>query len=35
MIFVPLHVGGVVVADIKEEHGLISTMINGKKKENF
>jgi len=35
MFFVPLHIGGVVVADIKEEHGLVSTMINGKTKENF
>lgn len=35
MIFVPLHIAGVVVADVKEEHGIISTMINGKTKENF
>lgn len=35
MIFVPLHIAGVIVADAKEEHGLISTMINGKTKENF
>lgn len=35
LVFVPLHIAGVVVADAKEEHGLISTMINGKRKENF
>lgn len=35
MIFVPLHIAGVVVADVKEEHGIISTMINGRTKENF
>jgi cytochrome b561 len=35
MIFVPLHIAGVVVADVKEEHGIISTMINGKIKDNF
>lgn len=35
MIFVPLHIAGVVVADAKDEHGIISTMINGKTKENF
>ena len=31
MIWVPLHIAGVVVADVKDENGLISTMINGKK----
>ena len=31
MIFVPLHIAGVVVADARDENGLISTMINGKK----
>jgi cytochrome b561 len=35
MVFVPLHVAGVIIADAKDEHGLISTMINGKTKENF
>ncbi|MCK9472676.1 cytochrome b/b6 domain-containing protein [Sulfurimonas sp.] len=35
MIFVVLHIAGVVFADIKEEHGIISTMINGKTKDNF
>ncbi|MEK6658678.1 MAG: cytochrome b/b6 domain-containing protein, partial [Campylobacterota bacterium] len=35
LIFVPLHIAGVIVADVKEEHGLISSMINGKTKENF
>lgn len=29
--FTPLHVAGVVMADAKEENGLISTMIHGKK----
>lgn len=31
LVFVPLHIAGVVIADVKEENGLISTMINGKK----
>lgn len=35
LVFVPLHIAGVIVADAKDEHGLISTMINGKTKENF
>ncbi|MGE4418231.1 MAG: cytochrome b/b6 domain-containing protein [Sulfurimonas sp.] len=35
LLFIPLHVAGVVVADIREEHGIISTMINGKTKNNF
>lgn len=35
LIFIPLHVAGVVVADIREEHGIISTMINGRTKEKF
>lgn len=35
LFFVPLHVAGVVVADIREEHGIVSTMINGREKENF
>ena len=30
MIFVPLHIAGVVIADATNEKGLISTMINGK-----
>jgi len=30
MLFVILHIIGVVVADVKDENGLISTMINGK-----
>lgn len=29
LIFVPLHIVGVVVEDIKEEKGIISKMING------
>jgi Ni/Fe-hydrogenase 1 B-type cytochrome subunit len=35
MFFVPLHIVGVFFADAKEEHGIVSTMINGKTKENF
>ncbi len=35
LIFIPLHMAGVVVADIREEHGIISTMINGKTKDKF
>lgn len=35
LIFIPLHIAGVVVADIRDEHGITSTMINGKTKENF
>lgn len=35
MFFVPLHIAGVFFADAKEEHGVVSTMINGKTKENF
>lgn len=35
LIFIPLHVAGVVVADIRDEHGIISTMINGKTKDKF
>jgi len=35
MVFVPLHVAGVIIADAKDEHGLVSTMINGKTKDNF
>lgn len=35
LIFIPLHVAGVVVADIREEHGMISTMINGRTKDKF
>lgn len=31
LIFVPLHIAGVIVADAKDENGLISTMVNGKK----
>lgn len=34
LFFIPLHVAGVVVADIKEEHGIVSGMINGKKSTN-
>ncbi len=32
LIFIPLHIAGVVVADIRDEHGLVSTMINGRAK---
>jgi cytochrome b len=35
LIFIPLHIAGVVVADIREEHGIVSTMINGKTKDKF
>lgn len=35
LVFVPLHIAGVAVADIREEHGIVSTMINGREKENF
>jgi Ni/Fe-hydrogenase 1 B-type cytochrome subunit len=28
--FVPLHIAGVIIADNRDEKGLISTMINGK-----
>jgi len=35
LIFVPLHIAGVVVADIRDEHGIVSTMINGRTKDNF
>lgn len=35
LIFIPLHVAGVVIADAREEHGIISTMINGRTKDNF
>ncbi|MBU1657659.1 cytochrome b/b6 domain-containing protein [bacterium] len=35
MIFVPLHIAGVIIAESKEEKGLVSSMINGKTKENF
>ena len=31
LIFVPLHIGGVVIADATQEKGLIATMIHGKK----
>jgi len=31
LIFVPLHIAGVIVAENRDESGLISTMINGKK----
>lgn len=31
--FVVLHIGGVVVAEVRDEHGLVSTMINGRKAE--
>ena len=33
--FVPVHIAGVIIADNTEEKGLVSTMINGKKKEEF
>jgi len=29
LVFVPLHIVGVVVADMREEHGLISNMVHG------
>ncbi|MFK5914661.1 MAG: cytochrome b/b6 domain-containing protein [Woeseiaceae bacterium] len=32
LIFVPLHIAGAVVAELKDEPGLISNMINGKDK---
>ena len=35
MIWVPLHIVGVFVADNTDEKGLISTMINGQDKKNF
>ncbi|ABB45078.1 Cytochrome B561 [Sulfurimonas denitrificans DSM 1251] len=35
MIFVLLHVAGVIIADTTQENGLISTMINGKEVDNF
>lgn len=35
MLFVSLHIAGVFLADAKNEHGVVSTMINGKTKENF
>ena len=31
MIFVPLHIAGVVIADNRDQEGIISTMINGEK----
>lgn len=31
MIWVPLHIAGVIVADMTDEKGLVSTMINGNK----
>ncbi|MFA6196043.1 MAG: cytochrome b/b6 domain-containing protein [Sulfurimonas sp.] len=30
LIFVPLHIAGVIIAENKDEKGLVSTMINGK-----
>lgn len=35
LVFVVVHVVGVIISDVKDEHGIISTMINGKTKENF
>ena len=32
MFFTPLHIAGVIVADLTDEKGLISSMINGKKR---
>lgn len=32
LIFVPLHIGGVVIADATKERGLISTMIHGRER---
>jgi Ni/Fe-hydrogenase 1 B-type cytochrome subunit len=29
--FIPLHIAGVFIADIREENGLVSDMINGGK----
>lgn len=29
-IFIPLHIGGVFIADATQENGLVSSMINGK-----
>jgi Ni/Fe-hydrogenase 1 B-type cytochrome subunit len=31
LIFVPIHIAGVIIAEVKDEKGLISTMVNGKK----
>jgi len=31
MIFVPIHIAGVIIAELSDEKGLVSTMINGKK----
>lgn len=33
--FVPLHIAGVFIADATKESGIISTMVNGKTKDNF
>jgi len=30
LVFVPLHIVGVVLADVREEHGLISNMVHGR-----
>jgi Ni,Fe-hydrogenase I cytochrome b subunit len=35
MYFLPVHIVGVIITDVTEEKGLISSMINGKTKENF
>ncbi|HUH42272.1 MAG TPA: cytochrome b/b6 domain-containing protein [Sulfurimonas sp.] len=35
LVFVILHIVGVFIADAKDENGLVSTMINGKTKDNF
>lgn len=35
MVFVALHVAGVIIADVKDENGLISSMINGKQADKF
>ena len=35
IIFVPLHIGGVIVAEMTSEKGIISTMISGKDRFTF
>ncbi len=35
MIFTPIHIAGVIIADITNEKGIVSSMIHGKKKENL
>lgn len=35
MFFVPLHLAGVVISDLTEKRGLVSSMINGRKRDDF